>query len=281
MRFYIVIPAHNEEDFLGKTLESLKQQSLQAARIVVVNDNSDDSTAEIIDQYKNKIPYLTSIHLESSTDHKPGSKVVKAFNAGLNSLDSNYDVICKFDADLIFPRDYLKTLSETFKSNEKIGMVGGFCYISKDGTLKLEGITSKDHIRGALKAYRKECFEDIGGLRTSMGWDTVDELLARFHNWAVVLHPKLKVEHLKPTAHRYKKDLGIRQGKAFRKLRYGFLLTFIAGLKIARSKSSLAFFFDCMRGYFSKIDAYLVNPEEGKFIRKYRWRGIRSKLLGN
>jgi hypothetical protein len=30
---------------------------------------------------------------------------------------------------------------------------------------------------GALKAYRKETFKEIGGLKAQMGWDTVDELL--------------------------------------------------------------------------------------------------------
>ena len=62
-------------------------------------------------------------------------------------------------------------------------MVAGFCYIQKNDEWVLENLTSKDHIRGALKAYRKECFFDIGKLKPSMGWDTVDELLAKYHNW--------------------------------------------------------------------------------------------------
>ena len=43
-----------------------------------------------------------------------------------------------------------------FQSDDKIGMVGGFCYIEKNGNWVLENLTDKDHIRGALKAYRKE-----------------------------------------------------------------------------------------------------------------------------
>jgi len=49
----------------------------------------------------------------------------------------------------------------------------------------LEDLTNKDHLRGALKSYRKECFDAIGGLKSSMGWDTVDELLAQYHGWKI------------------------------------------------------------------------------------------------
>ena len=48
-------------------------------------------------------------------------------------------------------------------------MVAGFCYIEKNNDWVLETITRKDHIRGALKAYRKECFEDIGNLKAVNG----------------------------------------------------------------------------------------------------------------
>jgi hypothetical protein len=40
-------------------------------------------------------------------------------------------------------------------------MVGGFV-TSKNGEWILENLTDKDHIRGALKAYRKETFNKWG-----------------------------------------------------------------------------------------------------------------------
>jgi hypothetical protein len=55
--------------------------------------------------------------------------------------------------------------------------------ISKNGEWILENLTDKDHIRGALKAYRNI---PTGGLKAQMGWDTVDELLCKFYNWKVV-----------------------------------------------------------------------------------------------
>ena len=101
---------------------------------------------------------------------------------GEKNIDDNYDIIVKVDADLIFPKNYFETIIKHFESDDRIGMAGGFCYIEKNENWVLENLTDKDHIRGALKAYRKETFKQIGGLKPQMGWDTVDELLCKFYN---------------------------------------------------------------------------------------------------
>lgn len=69
---------------------------------------------------------IVAVHLTSEAKHLPGSKVVKAFLEGLKSLDPLPDIICKFDADLIFPPNYLQTIESHFTANPNLGMVGGF-----------------------------------------------------------------------------------------------------------------------------------------------------------
>src|SRR5690606_10688891 len=107
------------------------------------------------------------------------------------------------DADLILPQNYFEVVAAKFASDTTIGVVGGFAYIESNGNWVLESLTDNDHIRGAFKAYRKQCFEQIGGVKPAMGWDTVDELLARFYDWKVVTIPELHVKHLKPTGKNY------------------------------------------------------------------------------
>ena len=155
MIFYVVIPAHNEEAFLGKTLESLVNQSLKPSRIVVVNDNSTDGTQGIIDAYSARYSFIEGVSVISSEAHAPGSKVINAFYKGYEKLNTDFDVICKFDADLIFPKNYLETIVGHFKAKPKLGMAAGFCYVKTQNSWTLENLTRKDHIRGALKAYRK------------------------------------------------------------------------------------------------------------------------------
>lgn len=283
MNYYVVIPAHNEASLITLTLDSLISQTLLPKKVVIVNDNSTDNTAEIVLAYAKDYPFIALVNKESSAIHLPGSKVIQAFNAGLASLDDEYDIMMKADADLIFPNNYFETIVKHFKSNETIGMVGGFCYIEKNGEWILENLTDKDHIRGALKAYRKETFKQIGGLKAQMGWDTVDELLCKFYNWKVITDASLHVKHLKPTGANYNKTARYKQGEAFYTLGYGFLITAIASAKLAMMKKKPLLFMDYIRGFWKAKAAktpLMVTKEQAQFIRKYRLTKMKEKLMG-
>ncbi len=282
MNIYIIIPAYNEEAFIAKTLQSLVEQTFLPKKIVVINDNSTDDTQNLIDSFSKKHSFISSILNKSEAIHIPGSKVINAFNKGLESIDNNYDIICKFDADLIFPSNYLEQIKNTFEKSPDCGMAGGFCYLEKNNTWVLENLTNKEHIRGALKAYRKQCFLQIGGLKNTMGWDTVDELLAQYHGWKIHTDESLHVKHLKPTGKAYSKKPKYKQGEAFYKMRYGFWLTSIASVKLAFNKRNFLFFLHYMQGYFkAKTNniSFIVSEKEGLFIRKLRWGGIKKKLF--
>ena len=281
MKFYIIIPAHNEASSIGLTLDSLVNQTHQPKHVVVVNDNSTDKTQDIVEVYITKYSWIQLVNLKSSNEHLPGSKIINAFYKGYEILDDDYDVLCKFDADLIFPTNYLEQLAIHFNTDKKLGMASGFCYIEKNSDWILENLTRKDHIRGALKAYRKDCFLEIGKLKPSMGWDTVDELLAKFYGWDILTDESLHVKHLKPTGISYNKASKYLQGEAMHKMRYGFIITFISALKLAYKKRSFILFKDYMAGYFkakkNNIE-FLVSEKEGVFIRNLRWKGIFNTL---
>lgn len=284
MDIYIIIPSYNEEEYIASTLQSLVNQTYSIKKILVVNDNSTDNSQNIIDSFTEKHSFIESLYANSKAIHNPGSKVINAFQKGFDILNDDYDLICKLDADLIFPSNYFENIVQIFKNNPTCGMAGGFCYIEKKDSWVLENLTNKDHIRGALKTYRKECFKDIGGLKNTMGWDTVDELLTQYHGWKVITDESLHVKHLKPTGVNYSKEAKYKQGEAFYKMRYGFLLCFIASAKLAYSKKSLSFFSNTLAGFLkasrNNLD-YIVSKKEGAFIRKLRWRGIKNKLFNN
>ena len=282
MNYYLVIPAHNEANLINLTLQSLVSQTVLPKKIVVVNDNSTDDTEAVVNAFAKAHPYISLVNKQSTAVHLPGSKVIQAFNTGFETLDEEYDVIMKIDADLIFPTNYLETLTQHFKSDPEIGMVGGFCYIEKEGKWILENLTDKDHIRGALKAYRKETFKQIGGLKSQMGWDTVDELLCKYYNWKVITDASLQVKHLKPTGANYNKTARYKQGEAFYTLGYGFLITAIASAKLSFMKKKPLLFLDYIRGYFkakSAGTALMVTKDQAEFIKKYRLKKMKEKLF--
>lgn len=263
-------------------LESLTNQTLLPKKVVIVNDNSSDGTAEIASKFSNNYNWITTINSTSSTSHIPGGKVINAFYKGFETLDDDYDIICKFDADIIIPDNYLENIVNLFKSDKKIGVAGGLAFIKKNDKWIYETVSSKNHVRGPFKAYRKDCFNDIGGLKKSIGWDTVDVLLAQFYGWTIKTNKTLHVKHLKPTGNTYDDTSKFLQGEAFYKMRYGFTLTFIASLKSAFNKKSFLYFSNTLRGYFkakNNKQEFLVTKEQGGFIRNLRWKGIFKKLF--
>ncbi len=282
MNIGIIIPAFNEEESIALTLQSLLNQTFLPTQIIVVDDASTDTTSQIVAKICTESPIVQLLQRTEKGAHLPGAKVVQTFNFGLPCLQNNIDIICKFDADLIFPPFYLETMVNQYIQNSQLGMFGGFCYILKNDHWILENLTNTDHLRGAVKSYRKECFKAIGGLKTAMGWDTADELLARYHGWKVQTDATLHVKHLRPTGAGYKSNAHRLQGSVFYRLRYGWVLTLLASAKLAFKKRSLKRFIDYYSGFLEakrQKQPYLLSPAEGKWARKYRWKSIFKKII--
>ncbi|MEJ6547892.1 MAG: glycosyltransferase family A protein [Flavobacteriaceae bacterium] len=282
MKIYIVMPAHNEAAFIKGALDSITKQSLQPKKVVVVNDHSSDSTQQIAEQFTTTHSYFSCVNHSSSQLHMPGSKVVRAFNFGLEQLDNDYDLLLKLDADIILPPNYLETIAAHFIKNPALGICGGFAYEQdKTGQWLLNHPMDTNHIRGAFKAYSRVCFEDIGGLRIAMGWDTADELLAQYHGYKLLTDATLRVKHLRPIGAAYNKNAKLLQGRAMYGMRYGLIITLVAALKMALKQKKPSAFFHHMGGYMEAVKenaSFLVSPEEGIFIRRLRWKNIRDKI---
>ena len=54
-KFSIVIPVYNVENYIGKCLESIKNQTFKDYEIIVVDDGSNDNSMKIVKKYDTKI----------------------------------------------------------------------------------------------------------------------------------------------------------------------------------------------------------------------------------
>ncbi len=282
MRFLIIIPAHNEEDNLPFTLNSLQQQSCKDFKVVVVNDGSTDRTAEVIRNYTETDSRFETINLQKS-EHQPGSKVVHAFKNGLQTQSMNeFDIICKFDADIILPENYLTAIETAFATHPEYGLVGGLLYIEKDGNWVYEGNSNKHHVRGPMKAYRKECFVQIGGLRETLGWDNIDSILLDHLGWKEVVLPELHVKLIKVKGADYTIRPADYYGRYFYFLGLNRFLAYIASSKEAVKGKSASFFFDIIKSYENCRSNQLelkITKEEQKAVNDQRWRMLKKKWL--
>jgi len=277
MNVYIIIPFHNEEKYIESTIKSIVEQSYPVKKLLLINDNSKDQSSSKIDSYLKEYDWISKLDINSNNKHLPGKKVINAFNQGLKSLDSNYDIICKFDADIILPKNYLEKIILEYKKDPYVGMVSGILYIKKNDNWIFEKVSSKKHVRGPIKSYRKACFKEIGGLKESIGWDTVDVLLAKYNKWKVVTYEDLIVKHLKPTGLNYNKSAKYLQGEALYKMRFGVVLSLLSALKRAYNLKSISYLVFIKIGYLISVlksKERIVNKKEGVFIRKLIWKNI-------
>lgn len=276
----IVIPAHNEAAYLKDCLDSFVGQTHLPNEVIVVDDNSSDDTLAIAQNFAQEFPWIKVLQRMSADEHIPGKKVVDTFNFGLQHT-AEFDIIGKFDADIILPPHYFESMVNLFQANWKLGMCSGLLFVQKGRDWVYENIADKTHIRGPIKLYHKACFNRIGGLRPGVGWDTVDTLLAKYHGFDTQTVPELKVKHLRPTGHRYSSKNYQAKGIALYKMRYGIVLTKVAALKMALLAKSPRLYFQTIFGFLKawfQQSAFYVSKEEGKFIRSYRWKGIWSKI---
>lgn len=282
MRFLIIIPAHNEEQNLSFTLDSLQKQRNRDFKVVVVNDGSTDKTPEVIRKYTESDSRFETINLQKS-EHQPGSKVVHAFKNGLQtqSLDE-FDVICKFDADIILPENYLEAVAHAFISNPTYGLVGGLLYVEKEGSWVYEGNSNKHHVRGPMKAYRKECYIQMGGLRETLGWDNIDSILLEHLGWKEIVLPELHVKLIKVKGADYTIRPADYYGRYFYFLGLSRFLAYIASSKEAMKSKSPSFFLDIIKAYETCKSQKLelkITKEEQQAVNDQRWRMLKKKWL--
>ncbi|MCT4328873.1 glycosyltransferase family 2 protein [Elizabethkingia anophelis] len=278
MRFLIVIPTHNEEENILRCLDSLRKQSFQDFSCIVVNDGSTDNTRVLVEDF---IENIRLSGVESSrftlrnlpkSEHQPGAKVVRTFNKGLEDISmENYGIVCKFDADIIFPENYLEKVNRVYEENSKAGMVSGLVYIEKNGEWIFENLSSKNHVRGPIKSYRVACFKDMNGLRPVLGWDNIDVMLAQMHGWDVITIKDIWVKHLRPTAYKYKKQKAEKLGQYFYNIGLNFPLAFVSSAKSSLKNKSLSEFFITIKSFLKQNSKRVLSPQEIAYIRGLRW----------
>ena len=70
MKYVLITPARNEQAFIKRTLDSVVAQTILPERWVIVDDGSTDRTAEIVESYAKRYPWIELVRREQD----PGSQ---------------------------------------------------------------------------------------------------------------------------------------------------------------------------------------------------------------
>src|SRR3989344_7547505 len=108
----IIIPAYNEEDYIGACLDSIAVQTIKPLEVIVVDNNSTDKTVQIAKKY----PFVKILH--EKRQHQ-----VFAQATGFNAAKG--DILGRIDADSIMPNDWVKKVAAAFVADQKVVAVTG------------------------------------------------------------------------------------------------------------------------------------------------------------
>ena len=182
--YVLITPARDEEAYIGRTLESVVNQTVPPTRWVIVDDGSLDQTAAIVASFAERYPWIQLVQRPRSSKRNFASKV-HAFNAGYACIAGlKYDIICSLDADVSFASDYIEFLLNCFQADTNLGVAGTFFredhYDSSRDSF--EGYT---HVAGGFQMFRRQCFEEIGGFvpNEAGGVDWIAVTTARMNGW--------------------------------------------------------------------------------------------------
>ena len=184
MKYVLITPAHNEERFITKTLDSMVAQTLLPERWVIVDDGSTDRTAEIVESYAKRHSWIELIRRSQRLDRNFAGKA-HAFNAGLERVRAlEFDVIGNLDADISFDPDHFEFLLGKFAELPRLGVAGTPMREAKYHPLR-DSFYSESDVFGACQLFRRECFEEVGGY-TPIKWGGIDWIAvrtARLNGW--------------------------------------------------------------------------------------------------
>jgi len=175
----IIIPAHNEEEFIEEAIESvLKARFVGKKEVIVINDGSSDRTLELIKKYK-EVKIL---------DNKKHSG--KSFSLNRALAKAKGDVIAIVDGDSYILRDALvRSIREVsrkdvvatcgvVKVRNRYRLIGMWLHIELVYNSLIRSLFGKVNANvvtpGALSVYRTKELKDIGGFSTEGFSEDVD-----------------------------------------------------------------------------------------------------------
>jgi poly-beta-1,6-N-acetyl-D-glucosamine synthase len=199
--FVVMTAAYNEEENIGKTIESMLSQTLLPKRWVIASDGSTDNTDSVIEGYAAKHHFIQFLRIVRAPGRSFGSKVAALHQAQKLFEGLSYDYIGNLDADVTTDPNYYSDLIAHFEHNPQLGIAGGLVYEESNGVFEGRRSNRLYSVAHAGQLVRRACYEKIGGYAILKygGEDWHAQISAGMNGWKSESVPGLKVYHHRHT----------------------------------------------------------------------------------
>lgn len=199
--YAVITPARNEADNLPRLALSLIHQSERPIRWVIVDNGSTDETPSIVRELAREHDWICLVQIPGAVTPTRGAPAVRAFQAGLGSLDVEAGFVANHDADITVAPGYYAALLDAFADDPRLGIAGGTCYEPEAGGWSQRHVTGTT-VWGGSRLYRRECLDDVQPLEERLGWDGMAEAKANAAGWSTRILPDVPFLHHRPEGQR-------------------------------------------------------------------------------
>lgn len=182
VKFSIIIPARNEEDCIGKCIESIYRQQypVNLFEVIIIDDHSTDATSQIVLQLKEKYGEIKLIRLQDEVQGKLlNAYKKKAIETAIPQTSGDW--IITTDADCTIPVHWLNSYNNYIQQYDPALVAGPVKFVNNGSFvslfqcldfLSLQGITAAavsankhSMCNGANLAYKKDAFIAVNGFK--------------------------------------------------------------------------------------------------------------------
>ncbi|MBU3742948.1 MAG: glycosyltransferase [Sediminibacterium sp.] len=192
--FTIIIPARNESKHIERCVQSVFRNQFPSTRfeVIVVDDYSEDTTADLVRGMQTTYPQLRLLQLQDYPEVTIGQAYKKkAIELAIQQSKGNW--IVTTDADSEVPPNWLALFDAYIEQHHPVMVAAPVMFYNGNGVLSvfqqldflsLQGITAASvsagfhsMCNGANLAYRKDVFEEVGGFSGHEQLATGDDML--------------------------------------------------------------------------------------------------------
>jgi glycosyltransferase involved in cell wall biosynthesis len=199
--YVLMTAAYNEEENIGKTIESVLAQTRLPKRWAIVSDGSSDRTDEIVQDYAKQHDFIRFLRMMRSPGRSFGAKVLALRSASKLLEDVSFEFIGNLDADITLESTYFEHLIARFDGSPRLGLAGGFVQEKEGESYQSRRSNRVYSVAHAAQLVRRECFEGIGGYAVLEygGEDWHAQISAGMKGWTAQAFPELPVFHHRRT----------------------------------------------------------------------------------